>query len=202
MSRLSDANMSSRSSSLEYISCRLATISSTCVKFRCTNETWVKVSYMPDRTTLVGIMRHTRLIWSNVFTIFCGSRHILSTLAISSLMVCTLFLVLKSFLSPSRVASSWSLTPLFSLESMEAFSFSSFFLNTAIFRRSSGDWRYSPTAWAALADVGTDMVYCCEGPTRINREQRVRMIRSCGKRKIFPIWEYGLESGWTFKIVN
>jgi hypothetical protein len=32
---------------------------------------------------------------------------------------------------------------------MEAFSFSSFFRNADIFRRSSGDWRYSPMACAA-----------------------------------------------------
>ena len=28
------------------------------------------------------------------------------------------------------------------------------------------------------------------------------IILHTGKRKLFPIWEYGLERGWTFKIVN
>ena len=36
-------------------------------------------------------------------------------------------------------------------------------------------------------------IHCIEGR---------RNVAHTGKRELFPIWEYGLGRGWTFKIVN
>ena len=82
----------------------------------------------------------------------CGSLQAFSIASISSLTTCTLSLVPKSFLKPSLVACNCSRTPFLRRASIEAFSFSSFLRKVDILTRSSGDWRYSPTACAA--DMG------------------------------------------------
>ena len=67
-------------------------------------------------------------------------------------------------------------------------------------------------AWANNYNELISELWTNFGPFDIeaNAENELEWLKMCdnqkvantGKRGLFPIWEYGLERGWTFKMVN